>query len=420
MLLDFTVGNFRSFSKQMTLSLHAQKIKEEPETNVVGLLSYQILKTLAVYGANSSGKSNLINAMNAMKSCVLSSVKLNDNDTLPFEPFVLTNKIPFEPTLFEITFIKENVCYRYGFKQNETSITEEWLFQRTTPRSKEYPLFIRTPKGLALDDKRFPEGENMEKRLNANRLFLSLCAQLGGSTSNRILSWFQKDFNIVSGLANQNYRAFSTMQLHERTAIGKEALKFFKKLQLGFEDLHTKEITPDSNDPNLPKEIRQLLAKRKVIELTSIHKCYNKKGDACGDAKLPFDNSESSGTKKLFDLSGPLFDTLSNGGVLVIDELDAKMHPLISQHIIRLFNNSETNPKNAQLIFTTHDTHLLSQNLLRRDQIWFTEKDQCEQTDLYCLMDIVLPDGSKPRNDANYEKNYIAGRYGAIPYIIND
>ena len=113
-------------------------------------------------------------------------------------------------------------------------------------------------------------------------------------------------------------------------------------------------------------------------------------------------------------------DQFSMRKQLVIDELDAKMHPLISQYIIELFNNPETNPKNAQLIFTTHDTHLLSQKILRRDQIWFTEKDSKERTDLYSLIDIVLPDGTKPRNDANYEKNYIAGRYGAIPYILND
>ena len=139
-----------------------------------------------------------------------------------------------------------------------------------------------------------------------------------------------------------------------------------------------------------------------------------------GTINFSFEDRESSGTNKLFDLSGPIFETLYSGSVLVIDELDAKMHPLISQYIIELFNNPETNPKNAQLIFTTHDTHLLSQKILRRDQIWFTEKDSKEQTDLYSLIDIVLPDGTKPRNDANYEKNYIAGRYGAIPYILND
>ena len=159
---------------------------------------------------------------------------------------------------------------------------------------------------------------------------------------------------------------------------------------------------------------------KKSIELDSIHNVYSDKGKIVGTINFSFEDRESSGTNKLFDLSGPIFETLFSGAVLVIDELDAKMHPLISQYIIELFNNPETNPKNAQLIFTTHDTHLLSQKILRRDQIWFTEKDSKEQTDLYSLIDIVLPDGTKPRNDANYEKNYITGRYGAIPYILND
>ena len=126
---------------------------------------------------------------------------------------------------------------------------------------------------------------------------------------------------------------------------------------------------------------------------------------------------ESEGTKKLFDMAGPFFDTLMNGNILVVDELDAKMHPLISLEIISLFNDPKRNPHGAQLIFTTHDTNLLSSKQLRRDQIWFTEKDEQERTDLYNMMDIVLPDGSKPRGDGNMERNYIRGRYGAIPYI---
>ena len=154
--------------------------------------------------------------------------------------------------------------------------------------------------------------------------------------------------------------------------------------------------------------------------METLHQLYDKSGMVCGTIEFQFDEKESAGTRKLFDISGPIFDTLARGAVLVIDELDAKMHPLISQQIIQLFHNPATNPLNAQLIFTTHDTHLLSSKMLRRDQVWFTEKNDVEQTDLYCLTDIVLPDGTKPRNDANYEKNYIAGRYGAIPYIINE
>jgi hypothetical protein len=239
--------------------------------------------------------------------------------------------------------------------------------------------------------------------VNNNRLFVSLCAQLGGKVSNLVIDWFQFILKFISGLNNQEHRWYSKMVFHQNTDESKRALAFFRNLQFGFDGLFTRE-------DNLSKS----------IEIESVHHLYDYNGNVCGHVNFSFDDKESSGTRKLFDMSGGLFLTLKKGWILVIDELDAKMHPLISQQIIKLFNNPETNPKNAQLIFTTHDTHLLSTKMLRRDQIWFTEKNDAEQTDLYCLTDIVLPDGTKPRNDANYEKNYIAGRYGAIPYIIND
>ena len=421
MLLDFTVENYRSFYEKKSFTMQAQKLSEDAKENVTHLLSYDILKSLAFYGANSSGKSNLVRALQTMKMCVLSSVKLNPNEPLAYEPFLLLkgNK---KPTLFEVSFLKDGYCYRYGFSYTETAIVDEWLFRKTTKRSKEQTLFIRTNEGIAFEDKMFPEGVGLESRMNGNRLFLSLCAQLGGEVSNKVISWFDSDINAVSGLNNQEYRGFSKTLFHQKKDASKEAMSLFKKLKLGFGEISTRE--EEITIPNdAPKELMALLTKvagQKKIEIESVHNLYNKKGASCGSVRFSFDEKESSGTRKLFDMSGPIFDTLENGTVLVIDELDAKMHPLISQEIIRLFNNPVKNPQNAQLIFTTHDTHLLSTKMLRRDQIWFTEKNNAEQTDLYCLTDIVLSDGTKPRNDANYEKNYIAGRYGAIPYIIND
>ena len=319
--------------------------------------------------------------------------------------------------------MKGEYCYRYGFRYNLERIVEEWLFRKTTPRSKEQMLFVRNEEGICVEENNFPEGVGYEEKTNDNRLFLSLCQQLGGEMSRQVISWFQSDFNVISGLNNQQYRSYSKLFFHKKEQSSVDALKFFQKLRLGFNSILTHEEEP--NIPSdLPTELRAMFQKeiqgKKSIELDSVHNIYSDKGKVVGSVNFSFEERESSGTNKLFDLSAPIFDTLYTGATLVIDELDTKMHPLISQYIIELFNNHETNPKNAQLIFTTHDTHLLSQKILRRDQIWFTEKDSQEQTDLYSLMDIVLPDGTKPRNDANYERNYIAGRYGAIPYILND
>ncbi|MBR4787936.1 MAG: ATP-binding protein [Bacteroidales bacterium] len=425
MLLEFTVGNYRSFYDNRTFSMLSQKISEEAKENVNHVLSYDILKTLAVYGANSSGKSNLINAMQTMDSCVLTSVKLNPNEELMYDPFLL-RKGNDKPTVFEVSFLKNEYCYRYGFSYNRTKIVDEWLFRRTTKRSKEQTIFIRNEEGIAYDDKKFPDGPDnvaLKTGVNGNRLLLSLCAQLGGNISSQVISWFETDFNVVSGLNNQGYRSFSKLLFHNNRGESRKAMSFFKKLQLGFNEISTQEeqlAIPDGTPKNLIPLLSREILGRKNIKIESVHNLYDSKGKGCGSVNFPFEDRESSGTRKLFDMSGPIFDTLENGTILVIDELDAKMHPLISQEIIRLFHNSETNPKNAQLIFTTHDTNLLSTKMMRRDQIWFTEKNETEQTDLYCLTDIVFPDGTKPRNDANYEKNYIAGRYGAIPYIVNE
>lgn len=423
MILEFTVENYRSFYGKKTLVLEADKaLKECSDMNLFEYNKHTLLRSLALYGANSSGKSNLVSAMHTMARCVLLSVKLNDNEELEYDPFLLL-KGNDSPTMFEIVFLKGDYYYRYGFRYNLERIVDEWLFRKTTPRSKEQMLFVRNEEGICVDEGNFPEGAGYEEKTNDNRLFLSLCQQLGGEISRQVISWFQSDFNVISGLNNQQYRSYSKLFFHKKEQSSVDALEFFQKLRLGFNSILTHEEEP--NIPSdLPTELRAMFQKemqgKKSIELDSVHNVYSEKGKVIGTINFSFEDRESSGTNKLLDLSGPIFETLYSGAVLVVDELDAKMHPLISQYIIELFNNPETNPKNAQLIFTTHDTHLLSQKILRRDQIWFTEKDAKEQTDLYSLMDIVLPDGTKPRNDANYERNYIAGRYGAIPYILND
>lgn len=427
MLLNFTVENFRSFYERKTLTLEAESLKELDD-NVISNNSYELVKTAGIYGANSSGKSNLIYALGCMRYIILSSVKLNDNEDLEYDPFLLFKTddsiSKATPTTFEIQFLISEYCYRYGFRYSSDRILDEWLFCKTTPRSKENYLFIRTEEGIGVNEHLFEEGIGLENKLNDNRLFLSLCQQLGGSISKKIYFWFTDKLNIVSGLNNSGYNDFSKKFFHKHMDNSEKALAFFEKIKLGFNRIKTSEkniqLTDSSNVSDELKSVWGKLKGKKRIEVKAEHNVYDIGGNVVGKKMFDFDDRESDGTRKLFDMSGPIFTTLFDGSVLVIDELDAKMHPLISQQIVKLFNDKSTNPNDAQLIFSTHDTHLLSSRMLRRDQIWFTEKNNKEQTDLYRLMDLILPDGTKPRNDSNYEKNYIAGRYGAIPYILND
>jgi AAA15 family ATPase/GTPase len=421
MLIQFTVGNFLSFNDRKTLNLEAKGISELKK-NVITYNNVKLLRSAVIYGANSSGKSNFIKALDRMREVVLSSVKLNDSDELAYSPFLLSTESENQPTFFEIVFWQDEIKYRYGFEYNLTNIVNEWLFTGKNKRS-EKPLFIRTEEGIGVTDK-FKEGEGKEPSTNDNRLFISLVAQLGGTISKKILLFFS-DYNVLSGIEHDDYKRFTTIMLHNNLNGRDESLLFFQKLKLGFKDIKILEsdFNPLEISEQLPEEIRSKLIKdltgTRRVTLKTIHNKFDKKGKIVNEVILDKLKNESEGTNKIIDLSGPIFDTLISGKILIIDELDAKLHPLITTHIVELFNSTETNPNNAQLIFATHDTNLLGENLFRRDQIWFTEKDEFEQTDLYSLYDFNLPDGSKVRNDSNIERNYIRGRYGAIPFITN-
>lgn len=421
MLVQFTVGNFLSFNKKRTLSLEAKGISEL-KTNISNFKPEKILRSSVIYGANSSGKSNLIKALERMREVVLTSVKLNDSDELDYSPFLLSSETENQPTFFEIVFWQDSIRYRFGFEYTLDQIVNEWLFAGKSEKN-EKSLFIRTIDGIGITDK-FKEGEGNESKTNDNRLFISLVAQLGGDISKKIVDFFN-DYNVLSGLEHNDYTGFTTRMLHKNLNGCNESLKLYQKLKLGFKEINA--VESDFNPAEIPdfvsaktktKLIKELAGK-KGLSLKTIHNKFDKKGNIIDFVVFDKLGNESEGTNKIIDLSGPIFDTLNLGKALIIDELDAKLHPLITIRIVELFNNPESNPNNAQLIFTTHDTNLLGEDLFRRDQIWFAEKDDQEQTDLYSLSDFNLPDGSKVRNDSNLEKNYIRGRYGAIPFIIN-
>lgn len=419
-IVQFLVENYRSIKEQRMLVMHSAAIKDTAAFTMLRN-GEKLLPAAAIYGANSSGKSNVIRAIQLMDSMIIKSIRLNDGEELPYNPYLFNSESRKSPTLFEMTFIADGHKYRYGFEYTQNKIIGEWLYEILKTKSSTF--FLRTEDGIGVDANLYPEGVGLENRTNENRLFLSVSAQLGGVVAKRIMKFFKNNLNVISGLDTDGYDFFTKISLHENRSFVSQMKDFYQKIGLGFEGVKiTKEVFDPSQLPkDLPNDMRSSLSRelsgKSMLVALSEHPIYNEKGDIIDHGTFDLEEIESAGTVKLFGLSGPIFDTLASGSILVVDELDAKMHPLISQYVVRLFNSRDTNPRGAQLIFNTHDTNLLSKNVLRRDQIWFTEKNEQEETDLYRLMDVVMPNNQAPRNDANLERNYIAGRYGAIPYI---
>lgn len=425
-LLRFTVQNYRSIADQHSIILTpSKKITDPPLTNVGTNGRTKYLKTISIYGANSSGKSNYVDAMGTMIRLVTRSNKKNPGEKLFYKPFLLDEASDKKPTSFDAEFITEGKHYRYGFSYDREKICEEWLYQITSLK-KEQALFLRDLEGIGVNEVLFPEGKDKEEMTEDNRLFMPLVAQLKGEVSKTIFTFFRSGFNVISGLQTEGLEEFTKVMLNERQPGSEEMKKFFGRTQLGFSDVTIKKDKFEGIDfpDDLPDEAKKMLSALsenhkddEVLRVETTHGIYDQEGNLIRTKQFKFNDMESAGTEKLFQLAGPIFDTLFDGKILVIDELDAKMHPLLSQELVRLFNDPTRNPNGAQLIFTTHDTNLLSSGMLRRDQIWFTEKDNQERTDLYCMMQLKWPDGTTPRRDGNMERNYIRGRYGAVPYI---
>ena len=407
MLIGFSVGNYKSFKETVTLSMVASSITEEDkelnENNVFPINNdkLSLLKSAAIYGANASGKSNLVAAINFMKWFVLNSSKETQvSDAIDIEAFRLSTQTEKEPSFFEIVFILEDKTFRYGFEVNAREVVSEWLFQADD--SEEKMLFERDfdNYNYLLDD--FQEGQGISEKTRSNALFISVVAQFNGKISGKILLWFSKTLQLISGLQDTQYRK-ETLESFENDRHRHDIIEFIKKLDLGIADIQIK------------KYYSQKTARFGIYEVgvKTVHRKYDADGKQTAIELFDIETHESEGTNKLFALAGLLLDTLRTGKILLIDELDARLHPLITRELICLFNSNETNPHNAQLIFTTHDTNLLTSKTLRKDQIWFTEKDNKGATDLYSLVEY------KVGKNASFERDYIMGKYGAIPFLGN-
>ncbi len=420
MIIEFTVGNFLSFKENKTLSLEATNITEYKESTFkVG--KFKLLKSAVLYGANSSGKSNFIKAMSTMKRIVMTSVEKTSASKFEIIPFLLDTHTENKPTFFELVFLIDSTRYRYGFEIIKSSIIGEWLFRLES--DTEIPLFIREENGIGVTAN-FNEGSGLESKTRENALFLSVVDQFNGENAAKIINWFNH-LEIISGLSHDNYRDV-TFSLLDKKKSKERLLDFFKDLDLGFDQLkfRKEKLQENYSSIDLPSihvdDIVDSLQGKAMVQISTVHNTYNENGKKVGSKNFNLREHESSGTNKIFDISGSIFHTLISGGILVIDELDAKLHPLMTTAITNLFNSTEFNTNNAQLIFATHDTNLLSYGKFRRDQIYFLEKDKIEASDLYSLIEYKEEGSNKKiRKDRSFEKDYIHGKYGAIPFIGN-
>lgn len=408
MLLEFRVTNFRSIGEEQVLSLVPSENQKEYFQNIITHGNYSALNLISIYGANGSGKSNVLKALSVLLYNIKASTTFSSTQSLIFDPFVLREGWKLKPTTFEIVFMLNDLRYRYGFTHDRTSVLKEWLFRKNTGR--EVNVFQR--EGDIIDPSSTLTGNI--KLINAavegtkdNALFLSSLDSLNIDEATEIFEFFRK-FLSIDGTNTSSLSDDKTRWENEK--IKSLVTSQIKRMNLGIIDIEAREEFDEENSEIEPN-----------FKIMAKHRYYDAAGEPT-KRRMSWDfyKRESSGSKKALEISAPILLVLQTGGVIAIDEIEANMHPLLTLNTINLFLNKETNPRNAQLIFTTHDTNLLSYSKLRRDQIYFAEKNNWESTELYSLSDFVYMEANgnkigKERPDSDKEKRYIEGRYGAIP-----
>ncbi|NLY65623.1 MAG: ATP-binding protein [Alcaligenaceae bacterium] len=418
MLIEFSVTNYRSILQRQTLSMVASTYFNElkslntipaPNSNTPSLLRSAVL-----YGPNASGKSTLINALKFVENQVLFSQKESQaGDEIDVAPFKLTTESRNAESEFEITFIEQGVRYEYGFCCNRKRFTEEWLF--AYPRGRAQKWFHRvfdhkTGKDVYKFNTSFHGGRQRQlwaSQTRPNALFFSTAVQLNNEQLKPAFDWFKSRLRVLSSA--QGLSPSYTLQLCETESSRQEIINFMNSADLSIADIQIKKIaiTEEFLPEDMPVPLRETflenLAGKKLLKPRFFHKDVNTQEN------IEFEEEEESdGTRALFAFAGPWLDVIKHERVLVIDELDTSLHPLLVHYLVKLLHQANSK---AQLVFTTHDTTLLSQKLLRRDQVWFTEKNKKSATELYPLSDF------SPRDNEAIERGYLNGRYGGIPFL---
>lgn len=411
MLIQFNFKNFKSFRDEVTLDLSAAKMTEFVE-RVVTVGNERILPMAAIYGANASGKSNIYNAFEYMADYVIESFKYGDEEE-KFEefkptPFLFDSVSEGAESSFEVYFTisgdKSERIYNYGFCVDAHGVTEEWLNTKARTARKYTSVFYRSVEEDILDLSGLPKNsrENIQVALEQQVLIVSLGAKLKVNKCKDIRDWFLA--NEFADFGNPFTNFFLSRRLPkgfvEDTNVHRRVIEYFSSFDGHIKDFEIEKLPNDGE------------SKEEVYKINALHK----KIDSDTFAAIPL-GMESAGTLKMFALYPELQDVLEKGSVFFIDELNARLHPLLVRNFLLTFLNPEINTNHAQLVFTTHDTWQLSNQLLRRDEVWFTEKDEQGISKLYSLADFIDESGARIRKDENYEKNYLIGKYGAIPTL---
>ncbi len=423
MLIKFTLQNYKTFRDKVELSMIAanhDKLYEESNVCLCTEKNLRLLRSVAVYGANASGKSKLMEALQFMRIFILASSRESQKgDSIPVVPFMLSTLTSDKPSEFEIIFMHKNEMYRYGFEVTTEKVVSEWLFHR--PKTKEVEIFYRENQSFELHSN-FSVGKKLvdDKMIRDNALLLSVAAQFNDTIAGKVFEW-TFGFRVITALETIGFKGYSAMSI-SNPKMKDRILQMLHKADISIKDLELRELELDDNklttikDPLLKNF---LFTQKKYVKslgrVIATHDVYDADNNVVGSTAFDLEEDESSGTNQFFDLTGPIIDVIENGWVLAVDELDSKLHPKLVEKIVEIFNSKELNPKNAQLIFNTHDTNLLRADIFRRDQVWFVEKDRFGAASLYSLADFK----SKVRKGEHFEKNYIRGKYGAIP-VLND
>lgn len=386
MLLQFSVTNHRSIKNTAIISMKASKDSSMKESLISPDGKKELVPVMALYGANAAGKSNVLHALLLMREMVCGIyAKPLKGAELPQEPFAFT-KDAAESTSFEIIYFYKGIKYAYGFSFDKTQILTEYLYH--WPNGREALIFSR-------EKDKFEFRENVQEqttlagRTADNRLYLVSSNEWNCAQTENAYRWF---FEKLMGLAGTGISLETTLSAIEKG--GKKKQRILKEMlyaDLGIKDVL---VTGSKENPNI----------------LAIHRLVDESGKEMDYSLLL--GQESMGTQRFFSRIGMWMEALQNGSVLIVDEIESSMHPLLTRHLIEMVQDATVNTSHAQLIFTTHDTGLLDLSLLRRDQIWFAEKDEKSmQTDIYALTEF------SPRKGENISKGYLQGRYGAIPFI---